>query len=101
MRQLFLIFISVILISCKKESETNSSPVVNVGSKPNILFIIADDLGKDAIKGYSEGTIKSNTPVLDSIRNSGLLFTNLWVNPTCTPTRASIITGKYGCRTGI
>jgi arylsulfatase A-like enzyme len=70
-------------------------------TKPNILLIIADDLGKDALKGFSEGTIKPNTPNLDAIRNDGLTFTNFWVNPTCTPTRAAILTGKYGYRTGV
>lgn len=71
------------------------------GTTPNILFIIADDLGKDAVRGYSEGSIKPDTPHLDSIRNSGLTFNNFWVNPTCTPTRAAVITGKYGYRTGV
>ncbi|MDX5321173.1 MAG: sulfatase-like hydrolase/transferase [Bacteroidota bacterium] len=63
---------------------------------PNILLIIADDLGKDALAGYTEGNLKPNTPNLDALRNKGLMFTNFWSYPTCTPTRASIITGKYG-----
>ncbi|WP_211224962.1 hypothetical protein [Psychroserpens burtonensis] len=33
---------------------------------------------------------------IDAIRNNGISFSNFWSNPTCTPTRASIITGKYG-----
>ena len=70
-------------------------------NQPNILLIIADDMGKDATPGFSEGSIKPNTPNLDGIRNSGLSFNNLWVNPTCSPTRASMITGKYGYRTGV
>jgi len=68
---------------------------------PNILLIIADDLGKDAINGFSEGSIKPQTPHLDSVRNAGMSFSNFWTNPTCTPTRSSIITGKYGYRTGV
>ncbi len=70
-------------------------------SPPNILLIIADDLGKDALNGFSEGSIKPNTPNLDSIRNSGLSFSNFWSSPTCSPTRATILTGKYGYRTGV
>ena len=69
------------------------------GLSPNILFIIADDMGKDAISGFAEGTIKPKTPYIDQIRNTGLSFTNFWTNPTCSPTRAAIITGKYGNRT--
>ncbi|TNF26651.1 MAG: sulfatase [Bacteroidetes bacterium] len=68
---------------------------------PNILLIIADDLGKDALNGFAEGSVKPNTPNIDAIRNSGISFTNAWFYPTCTPTRAAIITGKYGYRTGI
>ncbi len=87
------------IISCTKNEENNSTPVAT--TTPNILLIIADDLGKDAVNGYQEGSIKPNTPNIDAIRNSGLLFTNFWVNPTCTPTRSSIITGKYGYRTNV
>lgn len=98
MRLVFLALLStsIILSGCKKEDvELPSS------TKPNILLIIADDLGKDALSGYTEGTLKPNTPHFDSIRNSGLMFTNFWAYPTCSPTRASIITGKYGYHTGV
>lgn len=95
----FILPIFFILVSCSKEDDKNS--ISTATSSPNILFIIADDLGKDAMKGYQEGSIKPNTPILDSIRDKGLIFTNFWVNPTCTPTRSAIITGKYGYRTGM
>jgi arylsulfatase B len=64
-------------------------------------LIIADDMGKDATAGWAEGSIKPSTPNIDQIRNAGLQFNNMWVYPTCSPTRASIITGKYGYRTGV
>lgn len=70
-------------------------------NQPNILFIIADDMGLDATNGYAEGVVKPTTPHLDEIMNQGLKFTNLWVNPTCSPTRAAILTGKYGISTGV
>lgn len=91
-----LLALVLIISSCSKDTS-----LFTAQTSPNILFIIADDLGKDAIKGYLEGTIKPNTPRIDAIRNSGLTFNNLWVYPTCTPTRSSIITGKYGYRTGV
>lgn len=96
---LLLSAISLVLIisSCSDENEVIPTTV----EAPNILLIIADDLGKDAINGYAEGSIKPNTPNIDAIRNNGIRFNNLWVYPTCTPTRASIITGKYGYRTGV
>lgn len=90
------IICTALLASCSKD------PIDGPGDgQPNILLIIADDLGKDAISGFTEGSIKPNTPNIDAIRNEGLSFSNMWVYPTCTPTRASIITGKYGYRTGI
>lgn len=83
-----------------EESNDNDTSESNPSS-PNILFIIADDLGKDAINGFTEGSIKPNTPNIDAIRTNGISFQNFWTNPTCSPTRASIITGKYGYRTNV
>lgn len=90
-------FVAIILSSCSK----NTEGIPPGTDSPNILLIIADDLGKDATNGFTEGNIKPNTPHIDAIRNNGLSFSNLWVNPTCTPTRASIITGKYGYSTNV
>jgi len=91
------VFVVIVLSSCSEDSVSVSPSV----ESPNILLIIADDLGKDAINGFTEGSIKPNTPNIDAIRNNGLSFSNLWVHPTCSPTRASIITGRYGYRTGV
>ena len=96
-----LLSIVFVIFSCSKESNEDTSIEVPNTATPNILFIIADDLGKDAINGFSEGSIKPNTPNIDAIRNTGICFSNFWTNPTCSPTRASIITGKYGYRTGV
>ncbi|SEB36914.1 Arylsulfatase A [Tenacibaculum sp. MAR_2009_124] len=98
-----LIIALFFLISCGNDNGevSNSTPTPSLEETPNILLIIVDDLGKDALSGYSEGVIKPNTPNLNELRNNGLLFNNFWVYPTCSPTRASIITGKYGYRTGI
>lgn len=103
----------ILFLGCSKEAtveiEANPSPTPvpipapdpTPSSSPNILFIIADDMGKDATYGYSEGNLKPNTPNINTIKSSGITFNNFWVYPTCTPTRASILTGKYGFRTGI
>lgn len=96
---LCLILVLFLFGACADDDGGTTDPTGD--NQPNILLIIADDMGKDATPGFSEGSVKPNTPNLDGIRNSGLSFNNLWVNPTCSPTRASMITGKYGHRTGV
>ncbi len=105
MRYLFLSLFFITILSCGKDDDKsyNNGPTnpINPTDPPNILLIIADDMGKDATSGFTEGTIKPTTPNIDKIKNEGLSFNNFWVNPTCSPTRASIITGKYAYRTGV
>lgn len=90
--------------SCGNDTSTiteEEGPTPVQGSKPNILLIIADDMGLDATPGFNVGSVKPNTPNLQNMINSGVRFTNLWSYPTCTPTRGSILTGKYGFRTNV
>lgn len=90
-------------IGCKADDTQNTSDtaVIQPTKKPNILLIIADDMGKDATPTFIEGNLKPVTPNINSFFTNGLTFINLWVNPTCSPTRASIISGKYGFKTGV
>lgn len=69
---------------------------------PNIIFIIADDLGWDQYGNYRGiHSKKARTPTIDSLARNGITFTNFWVNPVCSPTRACMLTGKYGFRTNV
>ena len=68
---------------------------------PNILLVIADDLGKDASNAYGIAAEKPATPMLDQLAADGLVFDRAWIYPTCSPTRAAILTGKYGYQTGV
>ncbi len=69
---------------------------------PNIIFIIADDMGWDVFGNYPGITgTKATTPTIDSLARNGITFTNYWVNPLCAPTRAALLTGKYAFRTGV
>ena len=71
-------------------------------ASPNIIFIIADDMGWDVFGSYPGITsTKATTPTIDSLARNGITFTNAWVNPVCTPTRAALLTGKYPFRTGV
>ena len=101
MKQYSLFLFSLFCLSCSSPLET---PIDSGGvevTKPNILLVIADDMGKDATPNFSEGTIKPNMPTLQSLMNSGITFDNFWSYPVCTPTRASILTGKYGVNTNV
>lgn len=70
-------------------------------NQPNILFLIADDMGIDVTNGYQSNGIMPSTPTLDSLRTNGITYKNTWSAPTCSPTRASIMSGKYGVNTGV
>ena len=100
--QLRLSFIlCILLFSCSNSDDSSTLEDHLESGKPNILLIIADDMGLDATPGYNIGSLKPNMPTLEGLMTSGLKFNNLWSNPTCTPTRGTIITGKYGFRTNV
>ena len=73
----------------------------NSGKPPNIVFILLDDLGfgeigmpnLDVIRGYA-------TPRIAQLADQGLSLTRMYTEPTCTPTRAAFMTGRYAVRTG-
>lgn len=70
-----------------------------VASRPNILFVVADDLGYGDLG--VQGCTDVPTPNLDSIANNGIRFTNGYVSaPACSPSRAGLITGRYQTRFG-
>jgi arylsulfatase A-like enzyme len=71
------------------------------GPRPNIVLIVADDVGVDMVAAYGEAPDAPCTPGLDALAAGGVLFRNAWANPTCAPTRAQILTGRHGFRTGI
>ncbi len=67
----------------------------------NVLIVVADDLGVDMLECYGEGQDLPSTPVIDGLAQGGLLFRNCWSNPMCSPTRATVQTGRFSFRTGI
>ena len=68
--------------------------------KPNIILIMADDLGYGDIGCYGSGKIK--TPNIDALAKGGMKFTDYHSNcPVCSPTRAALLTGRYQQRAGI
>jgi len=77
---------------------------------PNVLLIVADDMGVDKLSAYAddidpdyreEADNLPETPVIDTLVTAGVRFTDAWSNPTCSPTRGALFTGNHGFRTGV
>ena len=74
-----------------KKAKTNAS-------KPNIIFILADDLGIGDVSCY--GSDNNKTPIIDQMAKDGIRFTHGYTAPLCGPSRSRILTGRYAFRTG-
>jgi arylsulfatase A-like enzyme len=68
-------------------------------SVPNIILILADDQGYGDLGCHGNKILK--TPALDRLHGQSIRLTNFHVDPTCSPTRAALLTGRYSCRTGV
>jgi arylsulfatase len=68
------------------------------GSRPNIVLIMPDDISYGAIQAYGG---EKPTPYLDSLYQKSLRFENYQVSPTCSPTRAALMTGRHECYAGV
>jgi arylsulfatase A len=69
-------------------------------TKPNILFILADDTGIDDYGCYGSDRFKGRTPNIDSLAHSGIRFARCYSEPLCGPSRCTLMTGRYVFRTG-
>jgi arylsulfatase A len=68
----------------------------NQGAKPNIILIMADDIGYECFGCYGGASYK--TPVLDGLAEKGMRFDHCYSQPLCTPSRVKIMTGQYNFR---
>lgn len=66
---------------------------------PNIIIILADDLGYGDLSSYGSQTIR--TPNIDELVDDGIKLTDFYADPTCSPSRAALLTGRYAIRSGI
>ncbi len=91
MRIIGFVFLVSLLYSCKQKEE--SKVVVN-NKKPNIIFILADDLGYGDLGVY--GQQKFSTPNIDRLAAGGMLFTQHYSGSTvCAPSRSALMTGMH------
>lgn len=77
------------------------TPAPTPSAQPNILLVIADDFGVDSSNQYSYSADRPRTPNLDALAASGIVFENCWATPSCTTTRATLITGQHGVHSGV
>ena len=75
--------------------------LVRLDVKPNILFIMGDDIGWFNIGAYHRGIMSGKTPNLDKLAAQGMLFTDYYAEASCTAGRANFITGEIPLRTGL
>ena len=78
-------------------------PKTRTSSKPNIIIILVDDLGFNQISSYGGGMANGQfkTPNIDKLANDGVLCTNGYSSsPVCSPSRASLLTGRFATRFG-
>src|SRR4249920_2125746 len=71
------------------------------GQRPNIVFIMGDDIGMWNIGAYHRGLMAGRTPNLDKLAAEGMLFTDYYAEASCTAGRANFITGELPIRTGM
>lgn len=96
MRSLFAVWAALLFAACSKPKASSERPEA---IKPNIIIILADDLGYNDV-GFN-GSEEILTPNIDKIARNGVTFTNAYVSyAVCGPSRAGLITGRYQDRFG-
>lgn len=78
------------------KSPSSTTPKPKKAPRPHIIFVIADDLGFNDVGYHTSGTgCVAHTPNINNLALTGVRLENYYVQPSCSPTRASILTGRY------
>ncbi len=94
---LLLAAVLTITIVCAAGQESRAADA----KKPNIIFIMGDDIGWFNIGAYNQGIMAGRTPNLDKLAAEGMRFTDYYAEASCTAGRANFITGELPIRTGL
>ena len=98
-----LIFVATVAFAPQSPARAPDPPQTP-GDRPNVLVVLLDDIGVEKVGAYGEsppGVTPPCTPNMDALATAGVLFRNAWTNNVCSPTRAQLLTGRHGFRTGI
>lgn len=97
---IFILALSTLLCSCTKTELVDEIHEETIENAPNIVIILADDLGYGDVECFSPGS-EALTPEMDKLAKSGVRFTNAYVpSSICGPSRAAMMTGRYPQRFG-
>src|SRR3954469_9618553 len=100
MKKLIVLLILILhAVAILPQSITSQKSLAN--SKPNIIFILMDNLGYGEVGCYGGGIVRgAPTPRIDKLAGEGLRLTNFNVEAQCTPSRSAIMTGRFSIRSG-
>jgi arylsulfatase A-like enzyme len=94
MKQLLVcLFLVVLALGCKEQTKNIQN------SKPNIVFLLVDDMGYGDMAAHGNPIIK--TPNFDRLHDESVRFTDFQVSPTCAPTRCALMTGMHEFESGV
>mgnify|MGYP000866741479 CR=1 FL=1 len=101
---LTLLFTLLVFAACNKanilsslsKTESSDAMLIPASNKPNIVIILGDDIGYDAIA--INGNQSFETPNIDRMANDGMNFTQCYGSPLCSPSRTAFVSGKYNFR---
>ncbi len=102
MHRMLMLVGALALVACGTQRGAETAPALAKsmsGSRPNIILIVADDMGFSDLGSYGETIIQ--TPNLDKLAAGGMRFTEFYNAARCVPTRASLLTGLYPHQAGI
>src|SRR5215472_2757928 len=90
-----------VLLARASEATAARAAATSSGKKPNMVFIMGDDVGWFNIGAYHRGIMAGKTPNLDKMAAEGMMFTDYYAEASCTAGRANFITGEIPLRTGL
>ena len=96
---LILTILSFTITCAQSADKTNKAQKVLYGSRPNIVLILTDDQGMGDLSCMGNKILR--TPHIDQLYKDATRFTDFQVSPTCSPTRAAMMSGRYPFEVGV